>query len=77
MSVNPDFAEALFYLSLIILAPIFYVFSRMLARYLLNRFVSTGKVVMIYKRDGLVVSVKTINTTAYVVDQLKAAGGGA
>jgi len=77
MSVNPNLVEALFYLSLIILAPIFFMLSRILSRYLLNRFVSTGKVVVVYKRNGVVVSKKTINSTAYVVDQLKAANGGA
>ncbi|KAF0863947.1 hypothetical protein [Pseudomonas sp. LD120] len=77
MSINPNLVEALYYLSLIILAPIFFKLSRILTRYLLNRFVSTGKVVVIYKRNGLVVGRKTINTTAYVVDQLKSAKGGA
>lgn len=77
MSVNPNLVEALFYLSLIILAPIFFKLSRILTRYLLNRFLSTGKIVVVYKRDGFIVSKKTINTTAYVVDQLKAANGGA
>lgn len=77
MSVNPNFVEALFYLSLIILAPIFLKLSRILTRYLLNRFVSTGKIVVVYKRDGFIVARKTISTTSYVVDQLKAANGGA
>ena len=77
MSVNPNFVEALFYLSLIILAPIFFKLSRILTRYLLNRFVSTGKIVVVYKRDGFIVARKTISTTSYVVDQLKAANGGA
>lgn len=77
MSINPNLVEALFYVSLIILAPIFFKLSRILTRYLLNRFVSTGKVVVVYKRNGLIVSKKTISTTAYVVDQLKAVNGGA
>lgn len=77
MSVNPAFVEALFYLSLIILAPLLFKLSRIFTRYLLNRFVSTGKIIVVYKRDGLVVEVKKIRTTEYVVDQLKAARGGA
>lgn len=76
MSVDPSFVEALFYVSLIILAPVFFKLSRILTRYLLNRFVSTGKIVVVYKRGGLIVSKKTIRTTAYVVDQLKASNGG-
>lgn len=76
MIVNPNFVEALFYISLVILVPVFFKLSRILTRYLLNRYVATDKVVVVYKRDGLVVSVKTINATGYVVDQLKAASGG-
>lgn len=77
MNVNPSFVEALFYISLIILAPVVFKMSRILARYLLNRYVATDKVVIVYKRDGLVVGRKTITTTGYVVDQLKSANGGA
>lgn len=77
MNVNPNFVEALFYISLVILAPVVFKLSRILTRYLLNRYVSTDKVVIVYKRDGFVVGVKTISTTGYVVDQLKAANGGA
>lgn len=77
MNVNPNFAEALFYISLIILSPVAFKLSRILAKYILNRYVATDKVVVIYKRDGLVVGVKTINATGYVVDQLKSASGGA
>lgn len=77
MNVNPGFAEALLYISLTILAPIVFRLSRILSRYILNRYIATDKVVIIYKRDGLVVGVKTINATGYVVDQLKSASGGA
>lgn len=77
MNVNPGFAEALLYISLIILSPIVFKLSRILSRYILNRYIATDKVVIIYKRDGLVVGVKTINATGYVVDQLKSASGGA
>lgn len=77
MNVNPGFVEALFYISLIILAPVVFKMSRIMTRYLLNRYVATDKVVIVYKRDGLVVGVKTINTTGYIVDQLKSASGGA
>jgi len=77
VNVNPNFVEALFYISLVILAPVVFKLSRILTRYLLNRYVSTDKVVIVYKRDGFVVGVKTISTTGYVVDQLKAANGGA
>lgn len=77
MNVNPGFAEALLYISLIILSPIVFKLSRILSRYILNRYIATDKVVIIYKRDGLVVGVKTINATGYVVDQLKSATGGA
>lgn len=76
MIVNPDFVEVLFYISLVILAPVLFKLSRILTRYLLNRYVATDKVVIVYKRDGLIVSVKTINATGYVVDQLKSANGG-
>lgn len=75
MNVNPGFAEALLYISLIILSPIVFKLSRILSRYILNRYIATDKVVIIYKRDGLVVGVKTINATGYVVDQLKSASG--
>lgn len=77
MNVNPSFVEALFYISLIILAPVIFKMSRILARYLLNRYVATDKVIIVYKRDGLIVGRKTIVTTGYVVDQLKSANGGA
>lgn len=77
MNVNPIFVEALFYISLIILAPVVFKMSRILTRYLLNRYVATDKVIIVYKCDGLVVGVKAINTTGYVVDQLKSASGGA
>ncbi|GFM82449.1 hypothetical protein PSCICN_31410 [Pseudomonas cichorii] len=77
MNVNPGFAEALLYISLIILSPIVFKLSRILSKYILNRYIATDKVVIIYKRDGLVVGVKTINATGYVVDQLKSASGGA
>lgn len=77
MNVNPIFVEALFYISLIILVPVVFKMSRILTRYLLNRYVATDKVVIVYKCDGLVVGVKTIKTTGYVVDQLKSASGGA
>lgn len=77
MNVNPSFIEALFYISLIILAPVVFKMSRILARYFLNRYVATDKVIIVYKRDGLIVGRKTIATTGYVVDQLKSANGGA
>lgn len=75
MIVNPDFAEALFYISLIMVSPLFFYLSRILSRYLLNRYVSTGKIIVVLKRDGVVVEVKTIKTSAYVVDQLTSADG--
>lgn len=77
MNVNPSFAEALFYISLMILSPVVFKLSRILTRYILNRYIATDKVAIIYKRDGLVIGVKTINATGYVVDQLKSASGGA
>lgn len=77
MSVDAVFVEALFYVSLIILAPVFYKLSRVLTRYLLNRYVSDAEIVVTYKRRGAVVGVRRIKTTGYVVDQLKALQEGA
>lgn len=77
MGVDAAFVEALFYLSLIILAPVFFKFSRVLTRYALNRYVRDVEIVVTYKRRGAVVRVKKIKTTGYVVDQLKNMQGGA
>lgn len=77
MNVDAAFVEALFYLSLIILTPILYRLSRILTRYCLNRYVADAEIVVTYKRGGVVVGVKKIKTTGYVVDQIKALQGGA
>lgn len=77
MSVDAAFVEALFYVSLIILAPVLFKLSGILTRYLLNRYVSDAEIVVTYKRGGVVVGVKKIKTTEYVVDQLKTLRGGA
>lgn len=75
MSVDSAFIEALFYISLIILAPVFFKLSRVLTRYLLNRYVVDADIVVTYKRDGQVVSVTKIKSSEYVVDQLQALRG--
>lgn len=75
MSVDAAFVEALFYISLIILAPVLFRLSRVLTRYLLNRYIADAEVVVTYKRDGLVVSVTKIKSSEYVVDQLQALRG--
>lgn len=75
MSVDAAFVEALFYISLIILAPVLFKLSGVLTRYLLNRYVSDSEIVVTHKRDGLVVSVTKIKSTEYVVDQLQALRG--
>lgn len=77
MSVEPSFVEALFYISLIIAAPIFLKLARISTRYILNRYVTTDEIVVVYMRRGTVVATKKIKTTGYVVDQLKALKGGA
>lgn len=77
MNVDAAFVEALFYLSLIILTPILYRLSRILTRYCLNRYVADAEIVVTYKRGGVVVGVRKIKTTGYVVDQIKALQGGA
>lgn len=77
MEVDASFVEALFYLSLIILSPVLFRCSRVLTRYLLNRYVRDSEIVVTYKRQGIVVRVEKIKTTGYVVDQLKSIQGGA
>lgn len=77
MNIEPSFVEALFYISLIIAAPIFFQLARISTRYILNRYVTTDEIVVIYKRRGTVVATKKIKATGYVVDQLKALKGGA
>ncbi|WP_397377104.1 hypothetical protein [Pseudomonas sp.] len=73
MSVDANFVEALFYLSLMIMAPALYKISRVIVRQLWNRYVSDAEIIITRKRNGAVVSVQRIKTTGYVVDQLKAA----
>ncbi len=75
MSVDAAFVEALFYISLIILAPVLFKLSGVLTRYLLNRYIADAEIVVTYKRDGLVVSVTRIKSNEYVVDQLQALRG--
>jgi hypothetical protein len=77
MVIDAAFSEAIFYVSLIILAPVFYKLSGILTRYLLNRYMCDAEIVVTYKRDGLVVGVQKIKTTEYVVDQLKTLREGA
>lgn len=77
MSVDAAFVEALFYVSLIIMAPAFYNVSRVVTRHLWNRYVSDAEIVITRKHAGRVVSVQRIKTTGYVVDQLKALRGNA
>lgn len=77
MGVDAKFVEALFYVSLIIMAPAFYKVSRVVVRYLWNRYVSDAEIVITRKRNGAVVSVQRIKTTGYVVDQLKGVRGNA
>lgn len=77
MSVDAAFVEALFYVSLIILVPVFFKLSRIATRYFLNRYISDAEIVITKKRDGFVVSVERIKTTGYVVDQLKSLRGNA
>lgn len=77
MSIDAAFIEALFYVSLIILAPVFFKVSRIATRYLLNRYVSDAEIVVTRKQDGVIVSVQRIKTTGYVVDQLNSLRGNA
>jgi hypothetical protein len=77
MGIDTAFVEALFYVSLIILAPVLFKFSRVATRYFLNRYISDAEIVVTRKRNGVVVSVQRIKTTGYVVDQLKSLQGDA
>lgn len=77
MYINPSFVEALFYVSLIIAAPGVFKVTRVLVRYLLNRYVSVDEVVVSYKHAGKIVAVKKIKVSGYVVDQLKELKDGA
>lgn len=77
MGVDFAFVEALFYVSLIILAPVLFKLARVVTRYLLNRYISDAEIVITRKRDGVVVSVQRIKTTGYVVDQLNSLRGNA
>jgi len=77
MDINPNFIEALFYVSLIIFTPLFYKLSRLTTKYLMNRYFFGGEIVVIHKRDGIVVKTQRIKTTGYVVDQLSSLEGGA
>lgn len=77
MSIDAAFIQALFYVSLIILAPVFFKVSRIATRYLLNRYVSDAEIVVTRKQDGVIVSVQRIKTTGYVVDQLNSLRGNA
>lgn len=77
MNIDAAFVEALFYVSIVILAPALFKFSRVATRYLLNRYVSDAEIVVTRKRDGVVVSVQRIKTTGYVVDQLNSLRGSA
>lgn len=75
MNIEAAFIEALFYVSLILSVPVLFTLSRVLTRYLLNRYVSDAEIIVTYKRKGTVVGVKKIRTTAYVVDQIKSLQG--
>lgn len=77
MEINPSFIEALFYLSLIVFAPVFFKLSRLTTKYLMNRYFFGGEIVVIHKRGGIVVRTQKIKTTGYVVDQLSSLKGGA
>lgn len=77
MYINPSFVEALFYISLIVIAPGIYKVVRVLVRYFLNRYILIDDVVISYKRAGKVVAVKKIKVSGYVVDQLKELKDGA
>lgn len=77
MSIDVAFVEALFYVSLIILAPVLFKLSRIATRYFLNRYISDAEIVITRKRNGVVVSVQRIKTTGYVVDQLDSLRGNA
>lgn len=76
MSVDAVFVEALFYVSLIILTPVFYKLSRTTTRYLINRYISDAEIVIVRKRGGVAISTQRIKTTGYVVDQLESLRGG-
>lgn len=71
MYINPSFVEALFYISLIIASPGAYRISRVLTRYLINRYFIFDEIVVRYKCAGKIVEVKKIKASGYVVDQLK------
>lgn len=75
MNVDAAFVQALFYVALIVLAPVIFKLSRIATKYLLNRYVSDAEIVVTRKQNGIVVSVQRIKTTGYVVDQLKSLRG--
>ncbi|BCD83684.1 hypothetical protein PSm6_00910 [Pseudomonas solani] len=77
MSVDTAFVEALFYVSLIILAPVFFKISRTTTRYLINRYISDAEIVIVRKQGGAVISTQRIKTSGYVVDQLESIRGDA
>ncbi|MBB3103760.1 hypothetical protein FHR87_002157 [Azomonas macrocytogenes] len=71
MYVNENFAEALLYIALMIVTPALWKMSRILLRYVFNRYIAADEIVVVYKRRGMVVETRRIKATGYVVDQLK------
>lgn len=71
MQINQQFVEMVFYLSLVIAAPGLFQISRAVTRHLLARYLPSDRVIIRYVREGRVVKTVELNTTSYVVDQLK------
>ena len=64
-------AEALFWISVIMLSPGFFVFTRAAIKYFFFRFVSDEKIILTVKKGGTVTKSIEIKTTGYVVDQVR------
>ncbi|GGE50471.1 hypothetical protein GCM10007421_25980 [Halopseudomonas oceani] len=64
-------SEFLFWVSMIMLLPGLYYFVRAAIRYVFFRFVSNEKVVITVRRGGKVVQSVEVDSTGYVVDQIR------
>lgn len=56
MWTEKDIAWAVLYVCLVILAPVTYRFSRVLFRYVFNRYISRADIIVTYARGGVVTS---------------------
>lgn len=64
-------AEALFWVSVILLSPGLYAFTRAAIRYSFYRFVSNEKIILTIKKDGKPTQTVELDASGYVVDQIR------